>query len=148
MINLRKITEDNFIDTFNLKLGPGQELDHIDHYMELKMLRWPDLFTYRISCNEALGRVPIPPFIIESFIGNIFKHGLIPGQRNEIRVTVSQVFPESAEAEKGTKKICIRIEDSGPGFSEDSLSNYFIKLFKTQFGITPREFRKTNRQNG
>ena len=25
MINLRKITEENFIDAFNLKLGDGQE---------------------------------------------------------------------------------------------------------------------------
>ena len=25
MINLRKITEENFIDAFNLKLAPGQE---------------------------------------------------------------------------------------------------------------------------
>ena len=25
MINLRKITEENFIGTFNLKLAPGQE---------------------------------------------------------------------------------------------------------------------------
>lgn len=35
MINLRKITEDNFLDAFRLKLAEGQE-EYVSHLKELK----------------------------------------------------------------------------------------------------------------
>ena len=90
----------------------GQELDHIENYLQLQMLRYPGLFKYQIQCGKAYKQTLIPPFIIESFVGNSFKHGLIPGALNQISILTSM-------EESGW--LCIRIEDSGEGFSDDSL---------------------------
>lgn len=89
-----------------------QELEHIDNYLRLQMLRYPGLFAFHIQCGEEYRKTRIPPFIIESFVGNSFKHGLLPGIVNRIEI---RVFGE----ENGWQ--CIRIEDSGEGFSDDSL---------------------------
>jgi len=90
----------------------GQELEHIDNYLRLQKLRYPGLFEYTINCEEDFRHIFIPPFIIESFVGNCFKHGLMPGEMNMIGINV---FSEEND------RLCIRIEDTGEGFSDDSL---------------------------
>lgn len=46
MIELREITEDNFIDAFNLKLAPGQE-DYVSH--PIRSLA--QAYVYRKQCQ-------------------------------------------------------------------------------------------------
>jgi two-component system sensor histidine kinase YesM len=58
--------------------------------------------------------IPVPPFIIESFVGNAIKHGMLPGRTSVIRVTVEEL---------DRFKILIRISDTGNGFSQDDLDS-------------------------
>lgn len=46
MVNLRKITEENFIDAFNLKLGEGQE-----HYVSHPIRSLAQAYIYREQCQ-------------------------------------------------------------------------------------------------
>ncbi len=46
MINLRKITEDNFVDAFNLKLGEGQ-----DKYVSHPIRSLAQAYIYREQCQ-------------------------------------------------------------------------------------------------
>ena len=46
MINLRKITEENFIDAFNLKLGNGQE-----KYVSNPIRSLAQAYVYREQCQ-------------------------------------------------------------------------------------------------
>lgn len=46
MVNLRKITEENFIDAFNLKLGKGQE-----HYVSHPIRSLAQAYIYREQCQ-------------------------------------------------------------------------------------------------
>ena len=46
MINLRKITEENFIDAFNLKLAPGQE-----HFVSHPIRSLAQAYVYREQCQ-------------------------------------------------------------------------------------------------
>ena len=90
----------------------GQELEHIQDYMRLQKMRYPNAFDYKVTCEEAIKIVPIPPFIIESFVGNAIKHGLTPGKMTEIQVNVSKLEEF---------RILIQVKDNGTGFSDDSL---------------------------
>lgn len=90
----------------------GQELEHIQDYMRLQKMRYPNAFNYKVTCEETIKIVPIPPFIIESFVGNAIKHGLKPGKMTEIQVNVSKLEEF---------RILIQVKDNGTGFSDDSL---------------------------
>ena len=46
MVELRKITEDNFIDAFNLKLAPGQE-----KYVSHPIRSLAQAYVYREQCQ-------------------------------------------------------------------------------------------------
>ena len=80
--------------------------------MRLQKMRYPNAFNYKVTCEETIKIVPIPPFIIESFVGNAIKHGLKPGKMTEIQVNVSKLEEF---------RILIQVKDNGTGFSDDSL---------------------------
>ncbi len=90
----------------------GQELEHIQDYLRLQKMRYPNGFDYEVNCEAAMKIVPIPPFIIESFVGNAIKHGLKPGELTKIEVNVKQLEEF---------QILIQVKDNGTGFSDDSL---------------------------
>lgn len=92
----------------------GQELEHIENYLKLQKVRFPRAFEYRIDCPQALEIIPIPPFLIESFVVNSMKYGLIPGKEGVIEVVVKAL---------DDFQIQIRISDEGEGFSEEVLES-------------------------
>lgn len=92
----------------------GQELEHIDNYLKLQKMRYPTSFEYEINCIPSLEIIPVPPFIIESFIGNAIKYGIRPGETGLIRIDVEYL---------DEFKISICISDTGNGFSEDDLDS-------------------------
>lgn len=89
-----------------------QELEHIENYLHLQKIRYPRTMEYAVTCEEALKIVPIPPFLIESFVGNAIKHGLNGEDPVMIRVDAAQI---------GTFMLRIRISDTGVGFRGDVL---------------------------
>lgn len=90
----------------------GQELEHIENYLALQKLRYPKAFTYEIVCGGSLDIIPVPPFLVESFISNAIKYGRTAGEQVHIRI----------RAEELTRfQVRIRISDTGEGFSEDML---------------------------
>ena len=112
---LIKLTSDYYRYVVNVNsryVKLSEELSHIEDYMRLQKMRYPNAFDYKVNCDDELRNVPIPPFIIESFVGNAIKHGLKPNELTEIDVTVTILEDE---------KIQIQIKDNGVGFSDDSL---------------------------
>jgi sensor histidine kinase YesM len=105
----------------------GQELEHIDNYLKLQKIRYPNAFEYEIECKSPLEIIPVPPFIIESFVGNAIKYGIRPGNTSLIQISVEEV---------DQFKIRIKISDTGNGFSEDDLDS--IKEFVEE-GIVSEE---------
>lgn len=90
----------------------GQELEHIENYLKLQQVRYPNAFEYRIICEDALEIIPVPPFLIESFVGNTIKHVLNVVDCVLIRIEVISL-------DKFTTRI--RISDNGPGFEDEVL---------------------------
>lgn len=111
----------------------GQELEHIDNYLKLQKVRFPNAFDYEVHCESPYEIIPVPPFIIESFVINAMKYGMVTGAATMIRIDVSKVDQFT---------IRIRISDTGNGFSEDVLDS--IQDF-IERGIVSEELGVGNR---
>ena len=90
----------------------GQELDHIENFLKLQKIRFPRKLDYEILCEDGIDIVPIPPFLLESFIGNSLKYGQDEQEKIMIRIQAVQVEPFV---------IRISVQDQGEGFSREIL---------------------------
>lgn len=105
---LLRYSMDSHTDTVTLK----EELDYIDHYLEIYMKRYVDRFTYEIIANETCGKYIIPKMILQPLAENSIRHGFAEvshGGRIQITADYSEGF------------LMIRIEDNGSGVSEERL---------------------------
>ena len=90
----------------------GQELDHIENFLKLQKIRFPRKLDYEILSEDGIDIVPIPPFLLESFIGNSLKYGQDEQEKIMIRIQAVQVEPFV---------IRISVQDQGEGFSPEIL---------------------------
>ena len=90
----------------------GEELAHIENYLAFQKLRYADRLDYEIRCDTAAADVPIPPLMLESFVGNALKYGQDETDHLHIEVCV-----EKSE----TSAVRIRIRDQGKGFPGEML---------------------------
>jgi two-component system sensor histidine kinase YesM len=92
-----------------------EELQHTQNYLKIQALRFPDKLSWHIDAPEYLLEVPVPPLVIQTFVENAIKHGITMEEPIEIRIEAGFVDELSG------KEFMIRIEDTGPGFSQDVL---------------------------
>ncbi|MCE7997174.1 MAG: histidine kinase [Roseivirga sp.] len=83
----------------------GQELHLINSYLQLEQLRFGKQFTYNITGTEALEDLKLPPLIIQPFLENAIKHGLLHRKGNK-RLKIDF---------KLTEALTCTIEDNGIG---------------------------------
>lgn len=90
----------------------GEELKHIENYLAFQKIRYEDALEYNIECPSALRVVPIPPFLMESFVGNSLKYGADEKDKIFITINVCQI---------GEFDLKIMISDKGRGFPPEIL---------------------------
>ena len=94
-------------------------MDHLDHYLAFQKVRYADRLQYTIDCDDAVCRVPIPPLLLESFVGNILKHGQDEEDLIQIRISALLFEPDTVR---------ILIADHGSGFPGEILDA--LKVFQ------------------
>lgn len=88
-----------------------EELEHVDHYMQIQRLRFPRHLEFHRNLPERLGPTLIPPLLIQPFLENAVKHGLVIENDRMFEVTVEvRDIPDDPEAYE------VVIQDNGPGF--------------------------------
>lgn len=94
----------------------GEELDLVEHYLEVVTKTYGQKFDYSIDVDPALEGQKIPPLVIQTFVENSIKYGgRTSGEHIFIEVEANIVERE------GERFIRLTIQDSGKGFSEDIL---------------------------
>jgi len=96
----------------------NQEIDFIKLYLEIEKVRLDERLTYDILVDKNLNDFLIPSMILQPLVENSIIHGISPlksGGKITIQCTMEK------------KGCCIRISDSGIGFSN--------KQHKKRFGI-------------
>lgn len=94
----------------------GSELSHLDNYIKIHQIRYPDRITYLHSADPELEDFRILPMILQTFVENIFKHAM----DMSTRITIS--IRARAEHRDGKKGMLLEIRDTGPGFTPEQLS--------------------------
>lgn len=93
-----------------------EEVNHIEHYLQIQQLRFPDHLTYEIDMDEQSKAAMIPPLIFQPFVENSIIHGLVIGERAyhiEIRVYLVK--------ERDMQYVIIHTCDNGAGIPEELL---------------------------
>jgi LytS/YehU family sensor histidine kinase len=92
-----------------------EEMRHAENYIRMQEIRYPDRIFYITEIQKELGQVQVPPFAIQTFIENSFKHALFFEEMLSIFIQASEV------QENGTRFARIVIEDNGEGFPDELL---------------------------
>lgn len=119
---MRKILNMSARDTILLE----EELEALKLYLELEKMRFNDGLTYTISLpNEELLDIEIPSMIIQPYVENAIKHGLLHSQGEKLLwIRFSQL---------NEKVLLVEIEDNGIGrkAAEQLKSRLFTHSFQS-----------------
>jgi len=94
-----------------------EELDALELYLKLEKIRFDNDFEYCIDCNENIHKeeVFIPSFLIQPFVENAIKHGLLHKNGNK--------FLEVKIEKNSTHSISCQIVDNGIGRDASAVLN-------------------------
>jgi len=93
-----------------------EELELIQAYLEIQLIRIPDLFTYEITVDEDILDFKILKMILQPIVENSVIHGFA-GFKNSGRIKI--------EGTLENQTVCILISDNGKGIPEGSRSSIF-----------------------
>ena len=89
-----------------------KELELLSAYIQIAQIRYPDLFTLELDCDETLLQKQIPKVLIQPLAENAIYHGLLPAKKKGlVRVSI----------QKDENWLLITTEDNGVGISEKKL---------------------------
>lgn len=94
----------------------NEEIDTIKLYLELEKARFDEDFEYniKIECFEKLDNIKVPPMLIQPYIENAIKHGLLhKSGKKELQIS----FVEN------DKLLNVLIEDNGIGRTRSAQIN-------------------------
>ncbi|GGE01490.1 sensor histidine kinase [Paenibacillus nasutitermitis] len=94
----------------------GEELKHIESYMEIQKFRFPNKLSCVFDIPQPLNSVLLPALSLQPFVENAIIHGFV--NRKE-PFTIQLSGHVSYEGEQ--RFVCIAIEDNGIGFPGDVL---------------------------
>lgn len=101
-----------------------EELDQLTNYLELEKLRFSSDFTYEIKINENLESLKIPSMIIQPFVENSVKHGLL---HKDYEKYIHIVFSMKNEL------LTCSIQDNGIGREASKKINSLKPNYQTSF---------------
>ena len=104
---VRKNLESTRVDFISL----SEEVERLRLYLSLEKMRFPEKFDYEVTLDYGsdLGEVQLPPMLLQPFVENSIKHGIMPLEQDGlIRIEIAQLDEDYLR---------ILIEDNGIGLS-------------------------------
>lgn len=88
------------------------EISHLENYLHIQEMRYPNRFQYRIQVDENDGNEKIPPLLIQTFVENSLKHSGMLANNEILEIQVTVLWNSGLE---------ITISDNGKGFGNEVL---------------------------
>ncbi len=95
-----------------------EEIKHAVNYIRMQEIRYPDQIFYMTEIQEEAGRSLVPPFLIQTFVENVFKHAMFYEEMLSIYIRAGM------EIREGASFVKIVIEDNGGGFNAEWLRSF------------------------
>lgn len=94
----------------------SEELGHIENYLEIQIVRFPEEISYSFEISEELREMMLPPLSVQPFVENCVIHAMDKkGEAFHIRI-------EGRIAEEGGQKLAeISILDNGRGIPPETM---------------------------
>lgn len=92
-----------------------EELRHVENYLEMQELKYPDCVFHFIEIAPDLEYWPIPQMLIHTYVENEFKYAV------SIEKSLTLLIKAARTEYKGEEMLMIEIEDDGQGYPEDVL---------------------------
>lgn len=100
-----------------------EELQFVDHYLEIERLRFGDRLLVKKQVDPEARQVSIPTLLLQPLVENALKHAVA-------RTTDTVTVEVGASVEGQT--LILWVSDSGPGFTEDPLDSDGLGLRNTR----------------
>lgn len=88
-----------------------EEISFVESYLKIQKIRYPNRFCYMFAVEEAAEEVHLPRLLIQNFVENTVKYGIIPGQEIEIIVNIHME----------DDRLIMAVIDTGQGIEENML---------------------------
>jgi two-component system sensor histidine kinase YesM len=95
----------------------SEELNHLQNYLEIQKLRFPNKLTFDIAADAAYMNCRIPPLTVQPFAENCVIHGMKKG-KDMLLIRIA-VRPDPVDPERF---VTVDITDNGNGFPEERLA--------------------------
>lgn len=87
------------------------EIEITEKYIDLEKLRFGTDISFEFNIQADSGKIVVPPLILQPFIENAIKHGVMPSVNLDKRICITSGIQKD--------KMWISIEDNGVGFQGD-----------------------------
>lgn len=102
------------VSTRSGKTTVGEEISHIENYIQIIRIRMGDTFRFECHVDESLNDMAIPPLMIQMLVENSMKYAFDMYGENFLSLDISDV----------EGKAVFTYHDSGPGYSSEMLDNF------------------------
>lgn len=92
----------------------GRELDFLENYCSLCLLRFGDRLSYEIHCSDELRALDLPKLLLQPLVENAIIHGIEPSE------TPCKLY---IDVQRCGETLYIVIEDNGVGFTAEQLNS-------------------------
>lgn len=90
-----------------------QELELLEHYLNLQQQRFEDRFEYTINADEESLSVPVPPLILQPFAENFFVHGF---------ADIEGLGELNIQSKREQNGVILSLADNGSGFNSEDIT--------------------------
>ena len=104
----------------------GDEISHVQGYLEMEQLRLGDRLCVRWQVDEGCAQVRVPPFAIQTLVENAVQHGISP-QIGPGKITVA--------VRRFARHTLIAVTDSGVGMSAEDRKGALDPTTKRLHGL-------------
>ncbi|WP_018933935.1 sensor histidine kinase [Gracilibacillus lacisalsi] len=90
-----------------------QELEHLDNYVRIQQLRYPNLFQLNIDIPKEVEEYYMLKLVLQPLIENSIIHGLLPNENKQGKIDITGCWEQDS--------LCIHVHDNGIGMSKEKL---------------------------
>ncbi|MEI7027263.1 sensor histidine kinase [Paenibacillus sp. y28] len=105
----------------------ADELKHIRNYLDIQLLRFPDMMSYDVQMPDHYAGFFIPPLLIQPFVENAVVHGF-KSRRRPFRIEITAGPAPDLPA----PFMLICVTDNGPGFPPELLAELNSQAYYDQ----------------